>query len=75
MAHTIPPEPGRALCISGHDVTVVADLDPRFAVETRRRIFDRVASDDMLFTGMHVSFPSFGQLKRDKDGFEYRATE
>lgn len=57
------------------DVTVVADLDPRIATQTRRRIFDRVASDDILFAGMHVSFPDFGRLKQDKDGFVYGAAE
>ncbi|WP_380782659.1 MBL fold metallo-hydrolase [Sphingomonas sp. R86520] len=57
------------------EVTVVADLDPRAASETRRRIFDRVASDDVMFAGMHVGFPSFSRLDQDGGVFRYRGVE
>lgn len=55
------------------DVTVVADLDPEMARSSRRAIFDRVASDDILFAGMHVGFPGFGRLARGGTGYEYGA--
>jgi glyoxylase-like metal-dependent hydrolase (beta-lactamase superfamily II) len=53
------------------DVTVVADTDPETARVSRRQLFDRVASDDVLFAGMHVGFPGFGRLARDGAGFAF----
>jgi glyoxylase-like metal-dependent hydrolase (beta-lactamase superfamily II) len=55
------------------DVTVIADLDPEAARATRRSVFDRVASDDVVFAGMHVGFPGFGRLARSGTGYEYGA--
>ncbi len=45
------------------------DIDPTQAEATRRRTFDMVASDRLLFAGMHVHFPGFARLGRRGDGY------
>ena len=46
------------------DVTMAFDIDPVEAAQTRRRAFDMVASERLLFAGMHVHFPGFARLAR-----------
>ncbi len=52
------------------EVSMVVDTDPEAAAATRRRIFDMVASERLLVTGMHMHFPGFGHIARD--GASYR---
>jgi hypothetical protein len=52
------------------DVSMVVDTDPAMAAATRRRVFDMVASDGLLVTGMHLHFPGFAHVIRD--GGDYR---
>ncbi|MFN4090141.1 MAG: MBL fold metallo-hydrolase [Alphaproteobacteria bacterium] len=51
------------------EVTVVYDIDPAGAQASRRRVFDRVAADGLLVTGMHLHFPGFSYLKRAGDAY------
>lgn len=51
------------------DVTMAFDVDPVQAAETRRRTFDMVASERLLFAGMHVHFPGFARLARHGTGY------
>lgn len=51
------------------DVTMAFDIDPAQAAETRRRTFDMVASERLLFAGMHVHFPGFARLARHGTGY------
>ena len=44
------------------DVTMTFDIDPVQAAATRRRAFDMVASERLLFAGMHVHFPGLARL-------------
>ncbi|MCJ2068931.1 MBL fold metallo-hydrolase [Methylobacterium sp. J-030] len=44
------------------DVTLAFDVDPVLAEATRRRMFDRVASERLAFTGMHLHFPGWSHL-------------
>jgi glyoxylase-like metal-dependent hydrolase (beta-lactamase superfamily II) len=53
------------------NVTFAADVDGDMARETRLRLFDQVATDRLLITGMHVEFPGFGYLTRDANRFRY----
>ncbi len=50
-------------------VTMTFDIDPRQAEATRRRTFDMVASEKLLFAGMHVHFPGLARLAREGDGY------
>jgi glyoxylase-like metal-dependent hydrolase (beta-lactamase superfamily II) len=53
------------------EVSFAADMDPDAARATRRRLFDRVASDRLLITGMHLEFPGFGSMVREGGRFRY----
>jgi glyoxylase-like metal-dependent hydrolase (beta-lactamase superfamily II) len=46
------------------------DSDKSAAEATRRRVFDMVATDKLLVTGMHLHFPGFARLVRQ--GSSYR---
>lgn len=55
------------------EISVEADLSQEDARSTRLSLFDRVAADELLITGMHVRFPGFGRLRRSGEGYEYSA--
>jgi glyoxylase-like metal-dependent hydrolase (beta-lactamase superfamily II) len=55
------------------DISVQADVSQDDARASRHALFDRVAADDVLVTGMHVTFPGFGRMRRDGAGYEYSA--
>lgn len=55
------------------EVTIDFDSDPQAAAASRKRIFDMVASDRLLVTGMHLHFPGFGHLSRDGNGYRFHA--
>jgi glyoxylase-like metal-dependent hydrolase (beta-lactamase superfamily II) len=48
------------------EVTLAFDIDPRQAAETRRRLLDRVATDNVLIGGMHLNFPGFIRIRRER---------
>ena len=51
------------------EVTMVFDADPEAAINTRRRTFDMVSSDKVLVAGMHLHFPGFSYIMKNKDGY------
>lgn len=53
------------------EVTMTVDVDPAGAEATRRRVFDMVATDRLLVTGMHLHYPGFGHVARDGDGYRF----
>lgn len=53
------------------EVTMVVDTDPHAAETSRRRVFDMVATDRLLVTGMHLHFPGFGHVARDGASFRF----
>ena len=53
------------------EVTIDFDSDSQLAAASRRRIFDMVASDRLLVTGMHLHFPGFGHLARNGSGYAF----
>ncbi|WP_083469453.1 MBL fold metallo-hydrolase [Methylobacterium variabile] len=55
------------------DISAQADVNQDDARASRRALFDRVATDDVLVTGMHMSFPGFGRLRRKGVGYDYFA--
>jgi len=46
------------------------DTDLAAAVASRKRMFDRVASDGVLIAGMHLHFPAFAHLARRGEAYE-----
>jgi glyoxylase-like metal-dependent hydrolase (beta-lactamase superfamily II) len=57
------------------EVSFAADVDPDTARATRQKLFDRVSTDQLLVTGMHLEFPGFGHLVRAGQGFRYESVE
>ncbi|NBT41421.1 MAG: MBL fold metallo-hydrolase, partial [Alphaproteobacteria bacterium] len=48
---------------------IAFDSDIETAIRTRKRIFDMAASEKMLVAGMHLHFPAFSHLAREKEGY------
>ncbi len=51
------------------EVCMAFDTDKAQAEATRRRVFDMVATDRLLVTGMHLHFPGFAHLVREGSGY------
>lgn len=47
------------------------DTDANLAVETRKKIYDRCATDRVLVAGAHLPFPGFGHIDRSGDHFAW----
>jgi len=47
------------------------DDNAEAAAPTRRRILDRVSSDDMPVIGFHIPFPSIGYVEANRTGFVF----
>ena len=47
------------------------DQDGPMAVDTRRRIIDRVIADKMMICGAHFPFPGFGSFVRDGNAYAF----
>jgi glyoxylase-like metal-dependent hydrolase (beta-lactamase superfamily II) len=53
------------------DVALIYDVDPVMAPQTRRRVFERVARENLCVAGAHIGFPGFGRLTQSDRGFAY----
>lgn len=51
------------------EVCVDFDTDKDAAASSRRKVFDMVATDRLLVTGMHLHFPGFSHLVRNGTGY------
>jgi glyoxylase-like metal-dependent hydrolase (beta-lactamase superfamily II) len=51
------------------EVCMAFDTDAKAAEAMRRRVFDMVATDGLLVTGMHLHFPGFAHLTRRASGY------
>lgn len=51
------------------EACMVYDTDQAQAEASRRAVFDMVATDGLLVTGMHLHFPGFSRLVRSGDGY------
>ena len=47
------------------------DTDTALAAESRIKLFDRVATDNILVAGSHIHFPGFGRIVKDGDAYRY----
>ena len=57
--------------IARPDTGLVYDVDPQAACATRKRMFDRVATDRLMVAGMHLDFPGFGHIVRKGTAFAF----
>ena len=51
------------------DVTLAFDSDPAAATASRRMILERAVTEDLVITGMHMSFPGFSRIARSGEGY------
>ena len=51
------------------DAGMAMDTDVAAGIVSRKRMFDRVATDNLLVAGMHVHFPAFSRLARHGEGY------
>jgi glyoxylase-like metal-dependent hydrolase (beta-lactamase superfamily II) len=56
------PEPDRSIAF---------DHDPALAIANRKKVFDMVASDRLLFAGSHLPFPGLGHTAKASAGYTY----
>ena len=52
------------------EVCMAFDSDIAAAEATRRRVFDMVATDKLLVSGMHLHFPGFTRLVKRGTGYQ-----
>ena len=57
------------------DFHIVFDFDAVAAEATRRRIYDRVATDRIRITGYHFPFPANGFLAKEGSGYRFIAAD
>jgi glyoxylase-like metal-dependent hydrolase (beta-lactamase superfamily II) len=57
------------------DFHIVFDFDAVAAEATRRRIYDRVATDRIRITGYHFPFPANGYLAKEGGGYRFVAAD
>ncbi len=53
------------------EVTVIFDVDPAQAVETRKALLEQVAGERTLVAGMHTPFPGLGYIEALQDGYRF----
>lgn len=53
------------------DWHVAYDIDKAQAAATRKKIFDRIATDRLPFIGYHFPFPSIGFVEKAETGYRY----
>src|SRR5262249_1985608 len=60
-----------AIQIARPDTGLIYDVDPQAACATRKRMFDRVAPDNLRVGGARLDFPGFGSIVRKGPGFAF----
>lgn len=53
------------------DAALVYDVDPDKAPQTRARVFEWVARENLAVAGAHLPFPGFGRIARRGGGYTY----
>jgi glyoxylase-like metal-dependent hydrolase (beta-lactamase superfamily II) len=56
------PEPDRSIAF---------DNDPAMAIATRKRVFDMVATDRLMFAGAHLPFPGLDHAAKSSTGYAF----
>jgi glyoxylase-like metal-dependent hydrolase (beta-lactamase superfamily II) len=60
-----------AISFEHPDWMFVADVMPGVALQTRRRLMERAASERLRVFGAHLPFPALGHVRRSDGHFEY----
>ncbi len=59
------------LSLQQPDWEVRFDMDKIAAAQTRRKVFDMIATDKLAFLGYHMPFPAVGYVEKAGTGFRY----
>ncbi|WP_414650713.1 MBL fold metallo-hydrolase [Ensifer sp.] len=59
------------LSLQRPDWEVRFDMDKAKAAETRRKVFDMIASERMPFIGYHMPFPAVGFVEKQDEGYRF----
>ena len=51
--------------------SIAFDTDPALALASRRKVFDMVTTDRLLFAGAHLPFPGVGHASNSGAGYVY----
>lgn len=60
-----------ALQFAEPERSVAFDSDPSLAITNRKKVFDMVATDRLLFAGAHLPFPGIGHAAKSGAGYAY----
>jgi glyoxylase-like metal-dependent hydrolase (beta-lactamase superfamily II) len=60
-----------ALQFAHPERSVAFDTDPALALANRRKVFDMVTTDRLLFSGAHLPFPGLGHATKSGTGYTY----
>jgi glyoxylase-like metal-dependent hydrolase (beta-lactamase superfamily II) len=60
-----------ALQFAHPERSVAFDTDPALALANRKKVFDMVATDRLLFGGAHLPFPGLGRATKSGTGYTY----
>jgi glyoxylase-like metal-dependent hydrolase (beta-lactamase superfamily II) len=60
-----------ALQFAHPERSVAFDIDPALALANRKKVFDMVATDKLLFSGGHLPFPAVGRATKVGTGYAY----
>lgn len=60
-----------ALFTKHPEVNFAADQDPQLMAETRRKMFDMIATDRLKMVGYHFPFPGAGHLVKASAGYDF----
>jgi len=53
------------------EITVVFDIDPTAATATRNQLLPKLAHEDVVIAGPHMSFPGLGRLHQEGSGYNW----
>nr|CAD6614793.1 MBL fold metallo-hydrolase [Rhizobium sp. Khangiran2] len=59
------------LSLQRPDWEVRFDMDKEAAAETRKKVFDMVATDKVAFLGYHMPFPAVGYVEKQETGYRF----
>ena len=60
-----------ALQFAHPERSVAFDTDPALALANRKKVFDMVATDKLLFSGGHLPFPGVGRATKSGTGYAF----
>jgi glyoxylase-like metal-dependent hydrolase (beta-lactamase superfamily II) len=60
-----------AVQFSNPDVTIMFDVDPKAAAETRKKAYEDAAKGRYWIAGDHLSFPGIGHIRKTENGYSW----